>query len=224
MIVKDYQTWLAAQGGDLTIDGACGGETKAATLAVFANPYAPGITDEQFHQLALEADCTDEQLQSVANVESSGSGYDSDHRPKMLFERHKFSGFTGHKYDTCSYSNPSAGGYNEDSWGKLTDALCKDIDAAFKSASWGKFQVMGYWFPNIGFCSPLEAAWACVRSELGHYRLFVGYIRLAGLLPALREVSTDPNDCRPFASGYNGPSYAEGGYHEKIAEQMRQLT
>ena len=220
---RDYQTWLNSKGQNLVVDGDLGSATREATKAVFVNLDAKGVTDEQIQSLADLAGCSYNQLVSVANVESSGGGYDSNGRPKILFERHKFHKYTGGKYSVTSYSNPDAGGYSEDSWEKLTQALCKDIPAAFKSASWGKFQIMGFWFPDMEFCSSLEMAYSTVKSEYHHYYIFVRYIMLAGLLPELKQVSTDPDDCRPFASGYNGPAYEDGNYHGKIAAEMERL-
>jgi len=224
MFMSDYQDWLIYNNADIISDGACGPATRDATKEVFVNKDAKGVTEEQLRSLADMADCSYEQLVSVANVESSGSGYDSNGRPKILFERHKFHQITGGEFSTTSYSNSSAGGYNEDSWDKLTNAICTgEIDPAFKSASWGKFQIMGFWYPHMGFTSALEMAFSTTKSEYHHYYLLVGYIRLAGLLPELRQISTDPDDCRPFASGYNGSNYAEGGYHTKIAAEMERL-
>lgn len=223
MDAKDFQTWLNHNGASLVVDGVLGQATRDAIKQVFVNTNARAVTEDQIRTLAGQMSCTYEQLASVANVESSGAPYDSEGRPKMLFERHKFSKYTDGKYDVCSYSNPDSGGYSEDSWDKLTQAACQDIDAAFKSASWGEFQIMGFWFPDIGFCSSLEMASITIISEYRHYYLFVGYIRLAGLLAELQRVSTNPDDCRPFAAGYNGPAYEDGGYHEKIAAEMVRL-
>lgn len=221
---KDFQTWLNSRGADLVVDGQSGPATQEATKEVFVNLQAKGISDRQVSRLATFLGCSYEQILAVATVESGGSSYDSQGRPKMLFERHKFSKWTDGIYDVTSYSNPDGGGYNEDSWDKLTLAAGKDIDAAFKSASWGKFQVLGEWYPNMGFTSSLQLAYSTVRGEFWHYILFVGYIKLvASLEDELRAISDDPDDCRAFAKGYNGPSYEEYDYHIKIANEYERL-
>lgn len=221
---KDYQKWLNYHGAGIVADGALGPATREATKKIFVNLNAKPVSQNDLVALATKLGCTLQQLQAVANVESSGAGYDKNGRPKILFERHKFHSFTGGKYSTASYSNPSAGGYNEDSWEKLTQALCKDVDAAFKSVSWGKFQVMGFWFPDMGFGSPLDLAYSTVKGEAEHYALFSGYINLARLQDELRMVSTRSDDCRPFAKGYNGSGYEQGQYHIKIANEMARLA
>lgn len=217
MLMSDYQTWLVAQGEDIDVDGLCGPATRGATKAAFVNLNAPAVTDADVATMADGLGCTLAQIRAVAEVESGGAPFDKYGRPKTLFERHWFDRFTDGQWSVTSYSNPKNGGYNEDSWEKLAQALCKDIDAAFKSASWGEFQVMGFHFAALGFCSPLEMAWSTVQSEAAHYRLFLGYVRMTDLEAALRQVSNDPDDCRPFAEGYNGPGYESGRYHEKIA-------
>src|SRR6476619_7249178 len=63
----------------------------------------------------------DRTLRAVLQVETAGSGFMADGRPKILFERHVFHRLTGGQYDLVSpsVSNPKAGGYNEDSYRKL---------------------------------------------------------------------------------------------------------
>lgn len=223
MLAGDYQKWLNAQGAELVVDGHPGALTREATKAVFSNLNAPAVSRDVVEAIANDLSCDVNQLIAVANVESSGQGFDKLGRPKILFERHKFSNFTGHKYDICDYSNPLAGGYDVDSWEKLTHALCADVDAAFQSASWGKFQIMGMWFADLGYTSALEMAWSTTESEEAHYQLFSAYISLCGLEDALLAVSTNPNDCRPFAKGFNGGDYAAKNYHGKIAGEMQRL-
>ena len=223
MYMEDFQTWLNSKGQHLPVDGQCGQTTRDAVKAVFTNLDAKAVTEEQMRSLATWLGCSYNQLVAVSRVESAGAGYDSNGRPKMLFERHKFSDFTYGLYDVEPWSNPDSGGYNEDSWEKLTHAIADDLRCAFKSASWGKFQVMGFWFPNMEFCSALEFAYSTVISEYHHYYLFVRYIKMCYLEEELRMVSTKPDDCRPFAHGYNGPAYEDGNYHVKIADEMKRL-
>lgn len=170
--------------------------------------------------LSARLGVTEKQMRAVAQVESSGGGFDSQGRPKILFERHKFHSATGGKYSTTSYSNPKSGGYNEDSWGKLTQAIGKDVDAAFASASWGKFQVMGFHWEALGYPSALEMAYTSVISEAAHYEMLVRYVEQFGLEEEMAMISTDEDDCRPFAKGYNGSGYEKYGYHTKLAAAM----
>jgi hypothetical protein len=101
-------------------------------------------------------------VRAVAAVESSGSGYDDQGRPKILFERHLFHRMTKGRWSVCSFSNGESGGYHEPSWDKLAAAACKDPAAAFSSASWGKFQVLGLHWLALGY--PRRSRWPGRRS------------------------------------------------------------
>jgi N-acetylmuramidase len=223
MDMQDFQVWLNSHGQAVPEDGHCGQTTREAIKAVFTNLRAKAVTVDQMHKLADWLGVNYNQLVAVSEVESAGSGYDSEGHPKMLYERHKFSDFTFGLHDIESWSNPDPGGYSEDSWDKLGYGAGASITDAFKSCSWGKFQVMGFWYPNMGFCSSLEMAYSTVISEYHHYNLFVRYIKMNNLIEELQLVSTNPDDCRPFAKGYNGPAYEDGGYHVKIADEMQRL-
>lgn len=220
MTPAELQQWLNDHGQCLVVDGQIGPASRAAIEAVFTNLNAPAVNDADITVIASKLGCTEKQVRAVAQVESSGGGFDSLGRPKILFERHKFHSATGGKYSTAPYSNPSSGGYNEDSWDKLTHACAKDVDAAFASASWGKFQVMGFHWEALGYPSALDLAYSTVLSEAAHYELLARYVLENHLKEEMAQISTDPDDCRPFAKGYNGSGYEKYGYHEKLAKAM----
>lgn len=221
MTPTELQQWLNAHGASLVVDGIIGPASRAAIEQVFTNLEAPAVTDADITVLASKLGVTEKQVRAVAQVESSGGGFDALGRPKILFERHKFHSQTGGQYSTTSYSNPSSGGYNEDSWDKLGYAAGKDPDAAFASASWGKFQVMGFHWEALGYPSALEMAYTAVGSEAAHYEMLARYVLEFGLKEEMAQISTDPDDCRPFAKGYNGSGYEKYAYHEKLAAAMK---
>ncbi len=204
----------------VTADGAFGPISREALRSRFTNMHAPAVTAGEIAAFAARLGCSVKQINAVAKVESSGGGYDKNGRPKILFERHLFHRQTKGKWSVASFSNPSAGGYREDSWDKLGLACGKDPDAAFASCSWGKFQVLGKWWEEFGFANPYELAFSTVGSEAAHYELLARYIEVFKLMGALRALSTDPDACRAFAKGYNGPAYAADGYHTKLAAAM----
>ncbi|WP_430623847.1 N-acetylmuramidase domain-containing protein [Lactobacillus johnsonii] len=47
------------------------------------------------------------------------------------------------------------------------------------------------------------------------------FVRLNGLIPAMKALSTNPETCRLFASRYNGSGYAKNDYHNKLAKAMQ---
>lgn len=224
----ELQQWLAAHGQPVIPDGICGPKTRAAIIAAFANPCAAAITPVELDGIALRLGCSAKQLAAVAAVESSGGGFDRLGRPKILFERHLFHRFTDGAYSPAIFSNPQGGGYDADSWEKLTLAACKDVDAAFAATSWGKFQVLGAHagtprypgFLDLDYPSPLEMAYSCVTSEAAHYELLARYIAKGRLASAIASLSADPNDNVAFARGYNGPGFRQFDYDKKLARAM----
>jgi hypothetical protein len=217
----EFQEWLCAHGQVVTVDGKGGPQTRGAILAAFSNTCADAVTSGDIAALANRLGCTTKQLSAVAKVESGGSAFDRNGRPKMLFERHKFHKATGGKFGVCTFSNPLRGGYNEDSWDKLARAACCDPLAAFASASWGKFQIMGFHWDLLGYPSSLEMAYATVTGEPAHYDMLGRFIDKNGLRTKLARLSTNPMDNRAFASAYNGPSYRDYSYDERLANAMR---
>jgi hypothetical protein len=154
-------------------------------------------------------------------VESGGSAFDKNKRPKILYERHFFWRITNGEYGVTSYSNSIAGGYDENSWVKLTRAACFDPLAAFASCSWGKFQVMGAHWKTLGYPSSLEMAYTTVVSEAAHYEMLARFIEKNGLKPALQALSTNPQDNEAFAKAYNGQEFKRFAYDQKLAKAMR---
>lgn len=227
MTLTEYQQWLIALGQDIKADGKPGPATRAATKAVFVNTSASAVTEADIVAFADKLGCTVQQIKAVAKVESGGGPFDKQGRPKMLFERHLFHKFTGGAYGITPYSNPRSGGYNEDRWEKLAQAACKDAHAAFAATSWGEFQVLGAHargqyrgFLNLGYSSPLTMAYCAVKGEAEHYEMLLRYITAAGLRPALAKLSKNPDDCRAFAEGYNGPKFEDYNYHRELARAM----
>lgn len=221
MNLTELQQWLISRGQAIIPDGQGGPATRAAIKAAFVNKSAPAVTPAEVEAFAAELGCSVKQVAAVAKVESAGGGFDNDGRPKILFERHKFYQATEGRYGTTFFSYPKRGGYGEDSWEKLAQAACRDPDAAFASASWGKFQVMGFHWHALGYASSLDMAFSMTQSEAAHYRALVGFIKANKLVAAVRKLSTNPADCVAFARGYNGAAFADNKYDRKLADAMR---
>lgn len=220
MNVTELQQWLVDHGQPIAVDGKCGPVTRAAILAAFTNLDAPAATETDIAGFAAQLGCTVKQIKAIAAVESAGGGFTKSGRPKILFERHYFWRLTNGRFGLRTCSNAKAGGYSEDSWEKLCLAACLDPDAAFSSASWGKFQVMGAHWNKLDYRSPIAMAYSMTRSEGDHYEALVRYIKAFGLVEEARALSTNPEDNRPFAAGYNGSGYRKFSYHSKLAKAM----
>lgn len=220
MTAEHFQMWLNAHGANLKVDGQCGAQTRKAIMDVFINIHAPAVIDADIQALAMRLGCSVKQLKAVSIVESGGSAYDDQGRPKILFERHIFSRLTNRLWDTTSFSNPKGGGYNESSWGKLVNAACKNAEAAFSSISIGKFQIMGMHWSLLGYPSPIDMAYEAVKSEAASYEMLARFIEKNNMKGALQRISTDPADNVAFASRYNGAGFKKFKYDEKLAQAM----
>lgn len=187
------------------------------------NP-ARGLSDDDYAAAAKELDVEVAMIKAVAHVESPRGPFDPMGRPEILFERHYFHRFTSGKYDQTNsdISMASSGGYGKFSaqYGKLERAYALDRDAALRSASWGRFQIMGNNYKAAGFTSAATFALAMTRSEAEHLKAFINFVKAdPGMLDALRR-----KDWAGFAKRYNGPSYAKYEYDTKIAEAYEELS
>lgn len=221
MNIAEFQRWMIARGAQITADGIAGPRTRAAIPLLFSNRTAPAVSDMEMAGFARRIGITTKQMRAISIVESGGAAFDNRGRPKILFERHVFHRRTSGRYGVQPWSNPKAGGYGESSWTKLTAAASVSPIDAFAACSWGKFQVMGFHAAALGFSTALDLAWATVLSEAGSYDLLLRYIQVNGLSDEARLLSTNPNDCRPFARSYNGTGYERNEYHIKLARAMR---
>lgn len=172
-------------------------------------------------------------LAAVAEVESGSGGFLGDDSPKILFEGHVF-----WRRLTKRGINPQSvlkrmseaksvlyrrwtrrfylGGERE--YRRLTLASRIDELAACESASWGRFQVMGFHAERLGYKDAMSFAGEMFRGEERHLEAFMRYCKAFGLIDELQR-----QDSEGFARGYNGPAYAENRYDEKIEKAYRQL-
>jgi hypothetical protein len=113
-------------------------------------------------------------------------------------------------------SQHKGGGYGKFSaqYNKLEEAWRLDPDAALRSASWGRFQIMGDNFKAAGFTSASAMVLAHTRAEYEHLMAFVHFVsNTKGMQAALRK-----KDWATFASAYNGKGYKENTYDTKMAQ------
>ena len=233
--VKLLQIWLNGHGATpkLKADGVGGTLTKAAFIQVFINKDAKAITKEQLLSIAKSlGDTSTKRIEAVGKVESNGSGWFDSGLPKILWERHYFYRFTKIALSVATFgliSASTSGGYSSDinkngindSWEKLSEAVCVDPDKAIMSVSIGKFQVMGSYFSELGYASPIDMLWAARNDEYEHYRMLAGYIKMARLVPAFLSVSAIAHTNIAFVRGYNGPAWEKNDYASKLAIAMR---
>jgi hypothetical protein len=181
------------------------------------------ISEQAFAEAAEDLGCEIAAIKAVAEVESRGDGFLQDNRPKILFERHIFSRTTGRKYDGShpDISNRKAGGYQGGAkeHDRLKEAMALDEEAALKSASWGRFQIMGFNHAACGYDSVQDFVAAMEESEDEHLQAFVGFVQTNRLASALRH-----RDWAAFARRYNGPQFRKNKYDEKMDASYRRFA
>lgn len=177
----------------------------------------PRLTDEDFDAAARSLGVSPAAIKAVSEIEAPGPGFLPTGEPRILFERHKFHRHTGGRYDRAhpGISNPKWGGYGPESAQhfRLQQAAALDREAALKSASWGKFQILGENFKQAGFATLQGFINAMYASEADQLEAFVNFIRADKRLHAALKAL----DWKTFARIYNGPAYATNKYDTKLA-------
>ena len=177
----------------------------------------PPLTEDDYKEAALKLGCDVAAVKAVSEVESGPHGaFLSSGDPVILFERHKFSRFTGGKYDQSNpgISNKIAGGYGPISQqhARFQEAAALDQDAALMSCSWGRFQVMGFHWKDLGYPTLKDFVDGMYLSEAHHLDSFVRYVEKYGLAKHLKS-----KNWAAFARGYNGKDYKINKYDQKLA-------
>lgn len=183
------------------------------------------LTSADFQTAASALGAEVAAIKAVASVESAGGGFLTDNRPKILFEGHWFSKFTGGKYDkthpSISYKKWTkthyVGGPGE--YNRLTQAERLDKESAWKSTSWGKFQIMGFNYKHAGYHT-VEAFVKDMRESEGKQLLaFVKFLKSKKL-----DVHLKAKNWAKFAAGYNGPSYAKNQYDVRLQQAYKAFS
>jgi hypothetical protein len=154
----------------------------------------------------------------VLEVETAGSGFDKQGRPKMLFEPHVFyqnlvGSDRAHAVQIgIAYEKLRANNYPAGSYLRLVAALNINKTAALKAASWGLGQILGGNFVAAVYDSPQQMVVAFIEGgESEQLQAMVRFIKANHLDDELLA-----HNWAAFTRGYNGPQYAENGYHTKL--------
>jgi hypothetical protein len=193
--------------------------------APVAPPNAKILTPDDYAAAAARLRCAVPEIRAVYEVESAGIPFGYDGRATALYEGHKFSEFTGGKFDNTyggvswpawdkkKYPRGTADERHRANWDKILFAARLDRDAAYKSASYGGPQIMGFNFAACGFSDVHSFVAAMNGSARGQLDAFVSLILDWKLDDELRE-----RRWVDFARRYNGPRYAENAYDTKLAK------
>jgi uncharacterized protein YcbK (DUF882 family) len=177
------------------------------------------ITKEQIVLIAQHFHIQPETLQAVLDVESSGGGFLSSGKPKILFEAHWFGSFTGDSYndsypDISCYSWEEARrlySTGEDEWKRLEKAIKLSPEAAYKSASWGIGQIMGFNYETCGYSDIYKFVSDMQISEAKQVEAMFKFIESKHILDELQR-----RDWAGFAFIYNGEGFKINDYDTKL--------
>ncbi|MFV2945251.1 N-acetylmuramidase domain-containing protein [Pseudomonas japonica] len=213
----------------LVDDGIAGPKTLASLSGANCEPLLKGA---DLAKAAQRLGVPIAAVYALNEVESKGRGFLDNGKPVILFERHiMYRQLQADRSDGADQTelqkradqlagqfpalvNPKSGGYSGGTaeHQRLASARQLDDTAALESASWGAFQIMGFWWQRLGYASVQDFVAAMSRSEADHLEAFVRFIEtdptLHKALKALKWATV--------ASLYNGSDYKRNLYDVKL--------
>lgn len=213
--------WQSEHG--LVADGIVG---KKTWMKLIENDLKSGqLTDADYIKAAIELDVEVAVLKAIKTVESGGKAMQNG-IPRMLFEGHIFwKQLEARKINPSKYVKGNENilykywtkkhytGRNAGEYARLQKAIKINEAAAYESASYGMFQIMGNNYKICGYNSAKEFYNALCESEDAHFYSFINFIKAKGIVPYMQK-----KDWSGIAYRYNGPSYKKNNYHKKLQD------
>lgn len=178
---------------------------------------AKRLDDIDIPRIGAQIGVGEDELHAFMDVEAAGSGFDSQGRPKMLFEPHRFywnlppSKRPIAEKAGLAYPTWKPGKYPKDSYPRLMKAIEIDYQAALESASWGLTQIMGENHQMVGYPTAEAMVLAFMADEENHLAAAVQFLIASGIDDDLRAHRWDV-----VARVYNGPKYKVHGYDTRL--------
>lgn len=170
-------------------------------------------------------------LQAVTEVEAPRGGFDASGNLTILFEAHVFwrelkaKGINPKTYlptykDVLSDKwNPKLYGKYSAQWPRLNKASMIHKEAAYRSASYGLFQILGGHAEALGYKDVFQFVNHQKQGEAQQLQDFANFLQVNKLVSYLQN-----KDWAGFARRYNGPAYGVNKYDVKLAEAYKKLT
>jgi len=180
-----------------------------------------------YKSLAAKLGIKEAVLRAVVDVESQGDGFLPDGKPKILFEPHIFwkqlkaQGIDPNKVrkgnEDILYPTWQQGKYGKvsEQHTRLNRAMKINAQAAFESASYGAYQILGNNWKSLGYLTYHEFV-ADAYTEEGQIDMFTRFLKINKLIPSLQKL-----DFNTFALKYNGAAAAKNKYGEKINQAYK---
>lgn len=148
---------------------------------------------------------------AILALDGPGGFIDGSVLPKILFEAHWFDRFTKGKF-RASHPNLSSAKWNkalyvggQGEWERLYKAMKLDEEAALKSASWGRYQIMGFNHVNAGYPNVRAFVDAMKQSERKQLEAFVNFVKNEGHAAKVNNIGAVAAMNNAFTTWYNGP-------------------
>ncbi|WP_378187281.1 N-acetylmuramidase domain-containing protein [Aquimarina sp. W85] len=224
----------------LVVDGIVGAKTWSKLIAAEKNlthNLDKFLSEEDIIDFASFYNLEVAVVKAVNEVESNGKGFLLDGRPRILFEGHIFwrqlskkridptkylTNFTKdilYKNWTRKYYLGGSAEYNRLEKAAKIGSLKGIREAAYESASWGAFQIMGFHYKNLNYASVDEFVSTIYISEAKHLEVFGRFLEFSNLIQPLQN-----KDWKSFARGYNGSSYAKNKYDSKLEKAFQKYS
>jgi hypothetical protein len=186
-----------------------------------AAPGAGALGPDDIASAAASIGVPANNLAAVVSVETSGSGFDAQMRPTILFEPAVFyrqlqgaqqtqaveEGLAAPAWGQIPYAPTSDANY-----ARLQQAMLINESAALAACSWGLGQIMGENYAMVGYTSVQAMVAAAVSGVDAQLTMMCRFIVKSGAAKPLAA-----GDWASFARIYNGPGYAKNHYDTKLA-------
>jgi len=154
---------------------------------------AKRIDDVDLPKLGYLLGVGEDELHAFIDAETRGTGFDSQGRPRILFERHIFyrelPKELRSKAVKAGLASTKPGGYGKESeqYPKLEKAMAIHPEAALRACSWGLAQVMGFNHKLAGWPTIESFVEAMKADEENHLLAAGNSIKSAGLDDGIRS-------------------------------------
>ncbi|WP_103071552.1 N-acetylmuramidase domain-containing protein [Aquimarina sediminis] len=238
--VKDFQ-----KKHNLVIDGIVGLKTWSKLIEVKKDLTAFNdklLSEQDIMDFANRLGLELAMVKAVNEIESNGKGFLVDGRPRILFEGHVFwrqlekrgvfpsqylteqTKDVLYKKWTKTHYKGGAGEYDRLEKAAGMSDISAFHEAAYCSASWGSFQIMGFHYEALGYSSIdhfVSEMYDHEREQLKAFGRFISITSFKG--EKLVDWIKEKNWAR-FAEGYNGAGYKKNKYDTKLKKAYEKYS